>query len=159
DALAHPTRDYGRIILPPSTYAQEREKIEQRLPAAQRFIAERGLNEMIDGECGEIGIVLQGGLYNNVLRALELLGCADAFGASKLPLYALNVPYPLIAEERRRFCNGKRSVLIVEEGQREYLEQAASQILRQGDVAARIVGKGVLPMQGEYTVDVLRNGL
>ena len=42
DALANPTRDYGRIILPPSTYAQEREKIEQRLPAALRFIAERG---------------------------------------------------------------------------------------------------------------------
>ena len=49
DALAQPRRDYGRIILPPSTYAQEREKIEQRLPAAQRFIAARGLNELIDG--------------------------------------------------------------------------------------------------------------
>ncbi len=39
DALAAPSRDYGRIILPPSTYAQEREKIETRLPAALRFIA------------------------------------------------------------------------------------------------------------------------
>jgi indolepyruvate ferredoxin oxidoreductase, alpha subunit len=159
DALAHPTRDYGRIILPPSTYAQEREKIELRLPAAQRFIAERKLNEIIDSECGEIGIVLQGGLYNNVLRALELLGCADAFGASKVPLYVLNVTYPLVAEEWRRFCSGKRSVLIVEEGQPEYLEQAASQILRQGDIATRIVGKGMLPMHGEYTVDVLRKAL
>jgi len=159
DALAHPTRDYGRIILPPSTYAQEREKIEQRLPAAQRFIAERGLNEMMDGECAEIGIVLQGGLYNNVLRALELLGCADAFGASKVPIYVLNVTYPLVAEEWRRFCSGKRSVLIVEEGQPEYLEQAANQILRQGDIGTRIAGKGVLPMHGEYTVDVLRKGL
>src|SRR5215471_10393229 len=159
DALAHPSRDYRRIILPPSTYEQEREKIEQRLPAAQRFIAERALNEMMDGECAAIGIVLQGGLYNNVLRALELLGCADAFGASKVPLYVLNVTYPLVAAEWRRFCSGKRSVLIVEEGQPEYLEQAANQILRQGDIATRIVGKGVLPMQGEYTVDVLRKGL
>ena len=159
DALAHPARDYGRIILPPSTYAQEREKIEQRLPAAQRFIAARGLNQLIDGERADIGIVLQGGLYNNVLRALELLECADPFGASKLPLYVLNVTYPLVAEEWRRFCREKRAVLIVEEGQPEYLEQAASQILRQGDIATRIVGKGVLPMQGEYTVDVLRQGL
>jgi len=159
DALAHPTRNYERIILPPSTYAQEREKIEQRLPAAQRFIAERGLNEMIDGECGEIGIVLQGGLHNNVLRALELLGCADSFGASKVPLYVLNVTYPLVAEEWRRFCGPKRCVLIVEEGQPEYLEQAASQILRREEIATRIVGKGLLPMQGEYTVDVLRKGL
>ena len=48
DALAAPTRDYSRIILPPSTYAQEREKIQIRLPAALRFVAERGLNEVID---------------------------------------------------------------------------------------------------------------
>src|SRR5205814_1051589 len=34
DALATPSRDYGRIILPPSTYAQEKEKIEKRFPAA-----------------------------------------------------------------------------------------------------------------------------
>jgi len=159
DALAQPRRDYGRIILPPSTYAQEREKIEQRLPAAQRFIAARGLNELIEGEVADIGIALQGGLYNNTLRALELLGYADAFGASRVPLYVLNVTYPLIAEEWQRFCSGKRAVLVVEEGQPEYLEQAASQILRQREVPARLLGKGPLPMHGEYTVDVLRKGL
>src|SRR5579862_9940361 len=38
DALAAPTRDYGRIILPPSTYAQERDKLERRLPAALAHI-------------------------------------------------------------------------------------------------------------------------
>jgi indolepyruvate ferredoxin oxidoreductase, alpha subunit len=159
DALAHPERDYGRIILPPSTYAQERDKIEQRLPAAQRFIAAQGMNEQLEGEAGDIGIVLQGGLYNNVLRALELLGCADVFGTSRVPLYVLNVTYPLVPEEWQRFCTGKRAVLVVEEGQPEYLEQAASRILTQRDVAARVVGKEVLPMHGEYTVDVLRKGL
>src|SRR5579864_3194775 len=74
DALAAPSRDYSRIILPPSTYAQEREKLEKRLPAALEFIAREGLNEILPGEPGApIGIVLQGGLYNNTLRALELL--------------------------------------------------------------------------------------
>jgi indolepyruvate ferredoxin oxidoreductase, alpha subunit len=159
EALAHPVRDYGRIILPPSTYAQEREKIEQRLPAALRFIATHGLNELLDGECGGIGIVLQGGLYNNLLRALELLGCADIFGMSQVPLYVLNVTYPLVAEEWRRFCDGKRAILIVEEGQPEFIEQAASQILRQGEIDTRIVGKQLLPRHGEYTVDVLREGI
>src|SRR5450631_402219 len=159
DALAAPTRDYSRIIIPPSTYAQEREKIQIRLPAALRFVAERGLNEVIDADAGDIGIVLQGGLYNNTLRALELLDCADVFGSSKVPLYLLNVTYPLIPEEWVKFCSGKRAVLIVEEGQPEYIEQAASQILRQHDVNARIVGKGALPMFGEYSVDVLRKGL
>jgi indolepyruvate ferredoxin oxidoreductase, alpha subunit len=159
DALAAPTRDYSRIILPPSTYAQEREKIQIRLPAALRFIAEHGLNEVIDADAGGIGIVLQGGLYNNTLRALELLDCADAFGSSKVPLYLLNVTYPLVPEEWVKFCATKRAVLIVEEGQPEYIEQAASQILRQNDVNARIVGKGALPMFGEYSVDVLRKGI
>ncbi len=159
DALAAPSRDYGRIILPPSTYAQEREKLENRLPAALRFVAERGLNEMFDGATDDVGIVLQGGLYNNTLRALELLGCADTFGSSKLPLYVLNVTYPLLPEEWVRFCSGKRAVLIVEEGQPEFIEQAASQMLRKHDVNARIVGKDVLPAFGEYSVDVLRKGL
>src|SRR6201993_1116961 len=62
DALAAPERDYGRIILPPSTYAQEKEKIEKRFPAAVRFVAEQRLNDFIPGEVDDIGIVLQGGL-------------------------------------------------------------------------------------------------
>ena len=159
DALRSPVRDYGRIILPPSTYAQEREKIEQRLPAAVRFIAERRLNDFIEGDASEIGIVLQGGLYNNVLRALELLDCADTFGRSRIPLYVLNATYPLVPQEWVRFCSGKRAVLVVEEGQPEFIEQAASQILRRHEIATPLAGKGVLPMQGEYTVDVLRAGV
>jgi indolepyruvate ferredoxin oxidoreductase alpha subunit len=158
DALQSPSRDYSRIILPPSTYAQEREKIEQRFPAAVRFVTERRLNDFSEGDA-QIGIVLQGGLYNNVLRALELLDCADSFGRSRIPLYVLNCTYPLVPEEWARFCAGKRAVLVVEEGQPEFIEQAANQILRQREVSTPLLGKGVLPMYGEYTVDVLRKGV
>jgi indolepyruvate ferredoxin oxidoreductase alpha subunit len=159
DALAAPSRDYSRIILPPSTYAQEKEKIEKRLPAAIRFIAQTGLNELIDGERADVGIVLQGGLYNNTLRALELLGCADTFGNSRIPLYVLNATYPLVPDEWVKFCSGKRAVLVVEEGQPEFIEQAATQIIHQHDLNTRIVGKQVLPRFGEYTVDALRKGI
>jgi len=113
DALAAPSRDYGRIILPPSTYAQEKEKIEKRFPAAVRFVAERKINEFVPGATDDIGIVLQGGLYNSTLRALELLGCADAFGNSRIPLYCLNVTYPLVPDEWVKFCAGKKAVLVV----------------------------------------------
>ena len=102
---------------------------------------------------------LQGGLYNNTLRALELLGCADAFGTSRVPLYVLNVTYPLVADEWVRFCSGKRAVLVVEEGQPEFIEQAASQILRQRMCRRGCSARDLLPMDGEYTVDVLRKGL
>jgi indolepyruvate ferredoxin oxidoreductase alpha subunit len=161
DALAAPSRDYSKIILPPSTYAQEKEKIEKRFPAAVRFVAEQGLNDFIpgDGTADDIGIVLQGGLYNSTLRALELLGCADTFGNTKVPLYCLNVTYPLVPDEWVKFCAGKKAVLVVEEGQPEFIEQAAAQILRRHDVQARLLGKDVLPSTGEYNVDVLRKGL
>ena len=49
DRLARPSFDYGRISHPPSTYAQEAQKFERRLPAARRFVVERGLNEVIPG--------------------------------------------------------------------------------------------------------------
>ncbi len=51
------------------------------------------------------------------------------------------------------------AVLIIEEGQPEYIEQAANQILRQNDSSVRIIGKAALPMFGEYSVDVLRKGI
>jgi indolepyruvate ferredoxin oxidoreductase, alpha subunit len=159
DALARPTRDYSRIILPPSTYAQEQEKIRERLPAALRYIAQARLNETFGGELDDIGIILQGGLYNGVLRALELAGHADSFGTSRVPLHVLNVTYPLLPDEVSRFCAGKRAVLIVEEGQPDFIEQALHQILRKHDLDTQVHGKDCLPMAGEYTIDVLRKGI
>ena len=159
DALAAPSRDYGKIILPPSTFAQEKEKIERRLPAAIEFIEREALNEFIPGDFSDIGIVMQGGLYNSTLRAMELLGCADTFGNSAIPLYVLNATYPLVPDEWVKFCSGKRAVLIVEEGQPEFIEQAATQMLHQSAVTTRVVGKEVLARFGEYTVDAVRTGL
>ena len=111
------------------------------------------------GASGDIGIILQGGLYNTLLRALELLGLADAFGRTELPLYVLNVTYPLIDEEIRSFCAGKRAVLMIEEGQPEYIEQHLNMILHQSDLQTRVIGKGVLPRAGEYTGQVLERGV
>jgi indolepyruvate ferredoxin oxidoreductase, alpha subunit len=158
DALAAPSRDYGRIILPPSTFAQEKQKINERLPEALDFIASRKLNEFCGGDA-DVGIILQGGLFNGVLRSLELLGCADTFGTSALPLYVLNVTYPLIPDEIVRFCADKRAVLVIEEGQPDFIEQALCGILHQRGGDTRIIGKEVLPMAGEYTGDVLKKGI
>src|SRR5436305_8675681 len=111
DALENPVRDTNRIVLPPASYLHEREKIEKRWPAAVRFIEQHKLNEFFDGEANDIGIVVQGGLYNSTLRALMLNGLADAFGVSKVPLYVMNVTYPLVDKELVRFCAGKKAIL------------------------------------------------
>jgi len=159
DAIEQPRRDVERIALPPSTYLHEQEKVAQRWPAAVRFIRERGLNEFFSEVAQDFGIVMQGGLYNGVLRALELLGLADPFGRSRVPLYVLNVTYPLVDEEFTRFCAGKRGILIVEEGQPDFIEQAVHAILRKADVQTKVHGKDVLPMAGEYTGGVLVKGI
>src|SRR5499426_3310978 len=39
EALERPRRDVGRIVLPPASFVHEREKVEQRWPAALKFIA------------------------------------------------------------------------------------------------------------------------
>src|SRR5215467_2861876 len=59
--------EYGRLAHPPVIFTQERLKAEQRLPAAQKFIRERKLNEFIPGDLAEIGIIVIGGLTNSVL--------------------------------------------------------------------------------------------
>jgi indolepyruvate ferredoxin oxidoreductase alpha subunit len=159
DALENPQRSAARIILPPATYAQEQEKVLTRWPAALRFIAENGLNEMYGGDLDDVGIVMQGGLYNTVLRSLERMGLADVFGNSRIPLYVLNVTYPLVPEEFTRFAAGKQALLIIEEGQPEYIEQSVNQFLRNADIQTRVIGKGPLPMAGEYTGAVVSAGI
>ena len=159
DALENPRRDLSRIAMPPMTYVHEKDKWEVRLPAAVKYIEEHRLNEFFDGEASDIGVVMQGGLYNTTLRALMLNGLADAFGVSKVPLYVMNVTYPLIDKEFVRFCAGKKAILVVEEGGPDYIEQAVNTILRRADIQTRVHGKDVLPMAGEYTGGVVREGI
>jgi indolepyruvate ferredoxin oxidoreductase, alpha subunit len=158
--LAGPPRfNYARLAHPPVTFIQERLKIEDRLPAARAFIREHKLNELIPGDLDDVGIVVMGGLTNSVLRALARLDLADAFGASRIPVYVLNVVYPLVPEDVREFCAGKRAVLVVEEGHPDYIEQAINVELRRADIKTRVIGKGALPQAGEYSSEVMLKGL
>jgi len=158
--IAAPARfNYDRLAHPPATFMQEKLKVEERLPAARAYITANKLNEVFPGELGEIGIVVQGGLYNVLLRCLERIGLADEFGKSRVPILCLNVTYPLIPEEVSSFAHGKRALLMVEEGNPEYLEQMIGSILRKADLQTALLGKDCLPMAGEYTAETLLPGL
>ncbi|BAL24200.1 indolepyruvate ferredoxin oxidoreductase subunit alpha [Azoarcus sp. KH32C] len=151
--------DYGRICLPPSIYQHERQKVEERWPAALDYIRSAGLNEIFDGETRDVGIIVQGGLYNGLVRALQRVGLADAFGRSAVPIYVLNVVYPLVPDEVLAFCAGKRSVLLVEEGQPKYIEDALEALLRRAGAATTVQGGNVFALGGEYSGDVLLKGV
>ncbi|MBP6019400.1 MAG: indolepyruvate ferredoxin oxidoreductase subunit alpha [Burkholderiaceae bacterium] len=158
-ALENPVRDVSRIVLPPASFLHEHEKIKTRWPAAVDFIKENKLNEFFDGQYKDIGLILQGGLYNGVIRGLQLLGLADHFGNSLIPLYVMNVTYPVIDDEITEFCRDKKAVLLLEEGQPNYIEQNLHSILRLAGIDTVLTGKGPLPIAGEYTTAVIRDGL
>jgi indolepyruvate ferredoxin oxidoreductase, alpha subunit len=157
--LTEPSFDYGRIVLPPSSYIQEKHKVEARWPAAVKFIADAKWNEFFEGDLADVGIILQGGMYNATIRALQLLGLADAFGVSRIPLYVMNVTYPMVPEEITRFCASKRQVLVVEEGQPAFIEDALHAVLRRADLNTVLNGKDCLPLAGEYTGEVVLAGV
>jgi indolepyruvate ferredoxin oxidoreductase alpha subunit len=159
EALEKPRRNTERVVLPPASYLHEREKVEQRWPAAVKFIKERGLNEFFGPQAADVGIIVQGGLYNAVMRSLQQLGLADVYGETSVPIYVLNVTYPLIDDELAGFAANKKAVLMVEEGQPEFIEQALNTILRRRDLQTKVSGKDVLPMAGEYTPAVVTKGI
>ena len=111
------------------------------------------------GRHGNVGIIVQGGICNALLRALHELDLADVEGNSDLPILNLNVVYPLVPEEILDFSRGKSALLVVEEGQPEYIEHEIGSILRRADVRAALSGKDVLPMAGEYRSEVLMDGI
>ncbi len=151
--------DYMRLAHPPVTFRHEKLKLEQRLPAAQRYIAQHRLNEVLEGRHSELGLIVQGGLTNTLLRALQQCGLADAQGQPALPVLVLNVTYPLVPQEVSAFCAGRRAVLVLEEGSPEYIEKDLAQLLRRADLQTPVHGKDLLPGAGEYTVEAMVQGL
>ena len=150
---------YDRLAHPPAIFRQEKLKNDVRLPAARKYIAEHKLNEMFAGDVGDVGIVVQGGLYNGLMRALRLLGLADEFGASRIPIYVLNAVYPLVPDEINSFAKSKTALLVIEEGQPEFIEQEIAMHLRRADLQTKLHGKDLLQMAGDYNTELMVRGL
>ena len=172
--LAEPAAfHYERLSHPPVTFGQEKLKFDVRMPAARQYIVDQRLNELfeaVDAPGGGVlhdasaavqgaGIIVQGGLYNNLIRALQLAGLADAFGETRISILCLNVVYPLVPEQITQFCAGKSRVLVVEEGQPEYIEQEIATLLHRSDLQTRIHGKDMLQRAGEYNTEMILRGV
>ncbi|MET4578883.1 indolepyruvate ferredoxin oxidoreductase subunit alpha [Ottowia thiooxydans] len=151
--------DYMKLAHPPVTFPHEKLKGDKRIPAARKYIVDNQLNELLPGKHADLGIIVQGGLYNSTIRSLQQLGLADAFGDSDIPMLILNVTYPLVPEQMADFCVGKRAVIVIEEGQPEYIEQEIATLLRRRDIQTPLHGKDMLPMAGEYSVEALAQGV
>ncbi len=159
EALENPRRDLDRIVLPPASFLHEQEKVTKRRPAAIDYIRRHALNESFGPKIGPVGIILQGGMYNAVIRALASLGLADDYGNTDVPLHVLNVTYPLVNDELEAFCSSKKAVLVVEEGHPNYIEQELRAILHKAGANTLIAGKDPFPEAGELTGAVMQEAI
>jgi indolepyruvate ferredoxin oxidoreductase alpha subunit len=157
--LGAPDFSIERINLPPFTYAMEAQKFEHRLPAARRYVIDRGLNEIHPGDESELGIVMQGGLWNTTVRGLAELGLADVYGRTRVPLLVLNCLHPLVPEQLIAFMRGKRQVLVVEEGMPNYVERELQALAHEARLDVEIHGKDLLSPHGEYVPRLVIGGL
>ena len=115
--MEQPARDTSRIVLPPASYLHEQEKVETALAGRAKFIAERRLNEIFVPATGRSASSCRAGMYNAVMRALQLLGPGRCVRRH---------PHPALCPERHlsagggrgapASARGKRAVLMVEEG-------------------------------------------
>ncbi|MEI2387008.1 indolepyruvate ferredoxin oxidoreductase subunit alpha [Breoghania sp. JC706] len=151
---------YPRLAHPPVIYSQEVNKVSERIPAARAYIREHGLNDRIAGtKPSRLGLVIQGGLYNTVMRQLGEMGLADENGTPDIDILCLNVTYPLVPDELIAFARDKDRVLVIEEGNPAYMEQQMLRMTVDAGLSTRIDGKNYLPEAGEYTGEVLAAGL
>lgn len=158
-ALENPKRDVERIVLPPASFLHEQEKVGRRIPAAIDYIRDNKLNEHFGPVNGKVGIVCQGGMYNSVMRTLKRLGLASLHGDSDIPLYVLNVTYPLVDTELIAFASSKDSILVIEEGHPAYIEQNIRAVLHKAGARCTVDGKGPFPEAGELTGQVMYSGI
>ena len=151
--------NYDLIAHPPSTYAQEELKYGERIDLAKRYILENSLNEIHQGSIQNIGLVVQGGLYNNLISTLKEMSLSDETGNSKISIYILNIVHPLVPEEIENYAKKFKGLLIIEEGQPPYIEQEIGLLIQKLKIPVDIRGKDILPMAGEYTSEVIHKGV
>ena len=159
--LAGPPRfDYARLAHPPVTFTQEKLKVEERLPAARDFIREHKLNEIIAGDLDDIGIIVMGGLD-------QLACCARSSAWASPTCSAPRACRCWCSTSSIRWCRRKSANSAPanapcwwsRKAHPDYIEQAVNVELRRADIQTKVLGKGPLPQAGEYTSDVLLEGL
>jgi indolepyruvate ferredoxin oxidoreductase len=148
----------------PHTIELEAELYGRRLPAAQAYAAENGINAAeVDPPDAWLTIVSPGRTYREVRQALADLGLArDAeLRDAGIRLVRLGMIYPLEPGIARAAARGVEEVLVVEE-KRPFVERFLREQLYNLAERPRVTGKRderdapLIPVDGELTADRLR---
>jgi indolepyruvate ferredoxin oxidoreductase len=139
---------------------QERRLHGPKMAAVAAFVRANGIDRLeIAPPEARFGIITTGKAYLDVRQALNDLGLGPAAAtALGIRLYKVGLTWPLEASGARRFAEGLKDVLVVEE-KRGFIEDQLLRILYNVDASRRpsVVGKEdesgapLLPSAGELT--------
>jgi len=145
--------------------AQEEIAVNLRLPAAQAFARENGLDRVaIDGPRRTLGIIAAGKAYLDVRQALADLNLDDAACRKMgIRLYKPGMIWPLEPSGARDFAIGHQEILVIEE-KRPVIEEQLARLLYPLASSERCAisgkntpdGQPLCPSVGETTPGLIR---
>jgi len=147
------------VAIPPYVIEHQKKKYNERMPAAVEFIEKSKMNEFFDGKRDDIGIITHGHIYNSLIRCLYHLGESDLSGNCNIPIYNLNVTYPLVPNELNKFFENKKSILILEEGMPNLIEEHIRAIAQRSKSKTDIYGKDIITNEAEFTPAKILKGV
>jgi indolepyruvate ferredoxin oxidoreductase len=146
----------------------ERRLFGPKMAAVAAFARANQLDRIVlDGKPARLGIVATGKAYLDLRQAMADLGIGDRDAeALGLRIYKVALTWPLEESGAKRFAEGLRDVLVVEE-KRGFIEDQLVRILYNMDAAKRpsVVGKRdesgapLLPSEGELNPTVVASAL
>src|SRR5215468_8945141 len=156
------------IRWPDPPLEQERRLHGPKMEAVAAFVRANAIDRIVwESPAPRLGIISTGKAYLDLRQALEDLGIGER-EAQRLGLriYKVGLTWPLEPEGARRFADGLRDVLVVEE-KRGLIEDQLMKLLYHTEAARRpsVVGKRdeqgrvLLPSEGEITPTMVARAL
>lgn len=142
-AFVHPNRDVNPHIRLADSPLEQEARMELRLRLATSFGAANGINRLItDPERPRLVVVTAGKTYTDVREALAKLGFASTADVADagIRLVKLGMTWPLDADFVKRFRQGARRLLVVEQ-KRPFVEEQLRAMLCGVD-SIEVLGKG-----------------
>ena len=150
----------------PESVIGEKELFTGRTQAVLAYAAANGLNRIVpDDGPAQVGLVAAGKTYYDLREALDRLGLDDnALRARGVRLLHLGMPAPLEPQIVRRFAQGLREIVVVEE-KRAFIETAVRNVLYGMADPPVVVGKvdesgtPLVPVDSELSPDRILDSL
>lgn len=153
-----PSPGGSHIRWPDTPLEQEARQVQVRLPAVADYVFANGLDAALHKtDRSHLGIIAAGKSWRDLLTALDMLGLdAAALEEAGIALYKPAMIWPIEARGLKRFADGLRTLMFVEE-KGAFIEGQGKAILYNEKGAPAVYGKRgpdgreLLPATGELT--------